>query len=326
MSLRILKDSQINPFVLKWRYSPLSYRVAVNLRQLEVFYAIMQTGTVSGAAKNLHVSQPNVTRVLAHTEQQLGFALFERVKGRLVPTPEAKTLLPEAEKIYQQLGQFRTLTTKVKNGQQHIRVGAPPVLATKLLPPIIARYYRQHTCSIELITGNQNELCDALLRNELDIAICFGDDAPAGVSHRLLTRQSMQILAPDDCYSRLQSNNSPIDDATLEQLMTDQLPVVGLDRRDPLGKKLTQAIECVIPDFVPSLSMRNYSSAAELAQLGIGIAIVDPWTARHYADGANLHQLNLFPTIDCSVSLLTSDEHALPMAAKQFVAELTASI
>ena len=49
----------------------------MNLRQLEVFYAIMQTGTVSGAARNLHVSQPNVTRILAHTEQQLGFGLFE---------------------------------------------------------------------------------------------------------------------------------------------------------------------------------------------------------------------------------------------------------
>lgn len=59
----------------------------------------MQTGTVSGAARNLHVSQPNVTRILAHTEQQLGFGLFERVKGRLVPTVEAKTLLPEAEKV-----------------------------------------------------------------------------------------------------------------------------------------------------------------------------------------------------------------------------------
>ncbi|WP_268810299.1 LysR family transcriptional regulator, partial [Vibrio parahaemolyticus] len=72
----------------------------MNLRQLEVFYAIMQARTVSGAARLLHVSQPNVTRVLAHTEQQLGFALFERVKGRLVPTQEAKALLPEAEKVY----------------------------------------------------------------------------------------------------------------------------------------------------------------------------------------------------------------------------------
>ena len=58
----------------------------VNLRQLEIFYAVMKSGTVSGAAKHLHVSQPNVTRVLSHTEQQLGFALFERIIGRLVPT------------------------------------------------------------------------------------------------------------------------------------------------------------------------------------------------------------------------------------------------
>lgn len=70
----------------------------MNLRQLEVFYAIMQTGTVSGAARSLHVSQPNVTRILAHTEQQLGFGLFERVKGRLVPTVEAKTLFPKLKK------------------------------------------------------------------------------------------------------------------------------------------------------------------------------------------------------------------------------------
>jgi len=103
----------------------------MNLRQLEVFYAIMQIGTVSGAAKNLHVSQPNVTRVLAHTEQQLGFALFERVKGRLIPTPEAQTLLPEAERVYQQLGQFRALTNKVKKGSQHIRIGAPPHLNSR---------------------------------------------------------------------------------------------------------------------------------------------------------------------------------------------------
>ncbi len=94
----------------------------MNLRQLEVFYSIMQTGTVSGAAKNLNVSQPNITRVLAHTEQQLGFPLFERVKGRLVATREARTLLPEAERVYHQLGNFRSMTNKLKKGEQHIRV------------------------------------------------------------------------------------------------------------------------------------------------------------------------------------------------------------
>lgn len=139
----------------------------MNLRQLEVFYAIMQAGTVSGAARLLHVSQPNVTRVLAHTEQQLGFALFERVKGRLVPTQEAKALLPEAEKVYQQLGQFRSLTNKVKQGTQHLRIGAPPVLAAHLLAPTVALLSKEHGISFELLTANRDELCSGLLKHEL---------------------------------------------------------------------------------------------------------------------------------------------------------------
>lgn len=102
----------------------------MNLRQLEVFYSVMKAGTVSGAARQLHVSQPNVTRILSHTETQLGFPLFERVKGRLIPTKEALLLAPEAEKVYQQLGQFKNLTNRIKAGEKHLIIGAPPILAT----------------------------------------------------------------------------------------------------------------------------------------------------------------------------------------------------
>ena len=55
----------------------------MNLRQIEVFRAVMITGSVSGAARLLHVSIPAVSRLLSHTESRLGFLLFERVKGRL---------------------------------------------------------------------------------------------------------------------------------------------------------------------------------------------------------------------------------------------------
>ena len=62
----------------------------MNLRQIEVFRAVMITGSVSGAARLLHVSIPAVSRLLSHTETRLGFLLFERVKGRLHATAEAK--------------------------------------------------------------------------------------------------------------------------------------------------------------------------------------------------------------------------------------------
>jgi len=72
----------------------------LNLRQIETFRAVMTTGSISGAAKLLFISQPAVSRSLAHMEQRLGFALFERVKGRLYATPEAKKLHREVEAVY----------------------------------------------------------------------------------------------------------------------------------------------------------------------------------------------------------------------------------
>lgn len=58
----------------------------MNLRHIEVFNAIMQSGSVTGAAQLLNVTQPAVSNVLRHAEQQLGLKLFERIAGRLQPT------------------------------------------------------------------------------------------------------------------------------------------------------------------------------------------------------------------------------------------------
>ena len=72
----------------------------LNLRQIEVFRAIMMAGSISGAGRMLHVSQPAVSRVLALTESRLGYRLFERVKSRLSPTAEARRLYAEVEQVY----------------------------------------------------------------------------------------------------------------------------------------------------------------------------------------------------------------------------------
>ena len=58
-------------------------------RQLEVFCTLMRCGTVTGAAAMLNISQPALSQILLHAEDQLGFKLFNRVRGRLVPTQEA---------------------------------------------------------------------------------------------------------------------------------------------------------------------------------------------------------------------------------------------
>ncbi|HBC3503194.1 LysR family transcriptional regulator [Vibrio parahaemolyticus] len=288
----------------------------MNLRQLEVFYAIMQAGTVSGAARLLHVSQPNVTRVLAHTEQQLGFALFERVKGRLVPTQEAKALLPEAEKVYQQLGQFRSLTNKVKQGTQHLRVGAPPVLAAHLLAPTVALLSKEHGISFELLTANRDELCSGLLKHELDVAIAFGEETPPAIMGHVLLKENLALIAPKSAAIPAEKT------VILEELISHNLPIIGLDSRDPLGLLLHQTLSARDEHYQHAITVRSYSAAAELVKHQAGFAIVDPWTTKQYRqdDAVSVHALE--PNMSFSVSILFAEHTPQSIATKQFITAL----
>ncbi|HCZ9035312.1 TPA: LysR family transcriptional regulator [Vibrio alginolyticus] len=288
----------------------------MNLRQLEVFYAIMQAGTVSGAARLLHVSQPNVTRVLAHTEQQLSFALFERVKGRLVPTQEAKALLPEAEKVYQQLGQFRSLTNKVKQGTQHLRVGAPPVLAAHLLAPTVALLSKEHGISFELLTANRDELCSGLLKHELDVAIAFGEETPPAIMGHVLLKENLALIAPKSAAIPAEKT------VILEELISHDLPIIGLDSRDPLGLLLHQTLSARDEHYQHAITVRSYSAAAELVKNEAGFAIVDPWTAKQYRqdDAVSVHALE--PNMSFSVSILFAEHTPQSIATKQFITAL----
>lgn len=288
----------------------------MNLRQLEVFYAIMQAGTVSGAARLLHVSQPNVTRVLAHTEQQLSFALFERVKGRLVPTQEAKALLPEAEKVYQQLGQFRSLTNKVKQGTQHLRIGAPPVLAAHLLAPTVALLSKEHGISFELLTANRDELCSGLLKHELDVAIAFGEETPPALMGHVLLKENLALIAPKSAAIPAEKT------VILEELISHDLPIIGLDSRDPLGLLLHQTLSARDEHYQHVITVRSYSAAAELVKHQAGFAIVDPWTAKQYRQDNAVSVHALEPNMSFSVSILFAEHTSQSIATKQFITAL----
>ena len=84
---------------------PLDYRTThrITHRHIEVFRAVMTAGSATGAADLLHSSQPTVSRELARLESLLGYALFERVQGRLRPNARALALWDEVQRSWQGL-------------------------------------------------------------------------------------------------------------------------------------------------------------------------------------------------------------------------------
>jgi len=107
----------------------------VNLRQIEVFRAIMQTGSVKGAAELLHVSPPAVSKLLATAERRSGLRLFERAKGRLIATPEATQLYEQVDRMWAGVERIRVMTEELRNPTAgSLRLAISPSLGATVVP------------------------------------------------------------------------------------------------------------------------------------------------------------------------------------------------
>ena len=72
-------------------------------RYLEIFDTIMRTRSLTEAARILNVSQPALSKMLTHAEDQIGIPLFNRRRGRITPTSEALQLFKETEAVFDRL-------------------------------------------------------------------------------------------------------------------------------------------------------------------------------------------------------------------------------
>ena len=132
---------------------------SISLKQIEYFRAVMEAGTVSGAAALLHVSQPNVSRMLKYTESRLGLRLFERCKGRLQPTPEATALYREVQSLHAHLDSLQDALRHIARGELgRFTVGASPSLGRHVLPTALSslrREFSQLAVKLDILSVSQ---------------------------------------------------------------------------------------------------------------------------------------------------------------------------
>ena len=143
----------------------------LSLRTARLFVASADAGTLTAAAKRLHVSQPAATKSLAQLEADLGGALFERAGRKLVLTRMGEALLPRARALLQQAEDLKSEAERWRSGEDGVlSVGAGPSVTYRLLPEAVARFYRAgRTVQLTIRAGAANALLDQVLRGALDL-------------------------------------------------------------------------------------------------------------------------------------------------------------
>jgi DNA-binding transcriptional LysR family regulator len=290
----------------------------VRLRHLEVFHAVMRAGTVSGAARLLHISQPAVSKVLQHAEAQLGLTLFERVAGKFHPTPEARRLFAEVDKLHAELVSIRRLAVNLKSGsQQRVRLSVTPALGVTVVPSAVARWSRTFASGhCELATHHTRELVQALILSELDLGLTLQDPQHPGVHAEVLTRAPMMALLP--------ARGAALRARTAVHLESLPRHLIGLSPQDPLGLRVTAECEALGLSLQPQVSVQTYQLARQLAEAGVGAAIVDPFTAAQ-ADRDRVAVRPVEPLITVPLVLLTPVAAPLSQPARRLVQELRQS-
>jgi DNA-binding transcriptional LysR family regulator len=274
---------------------------AMRLRHIEVFNAVMLTGSVSAAARLINVTQPAVSRILAHAELQLGFSLFQRVKGRLAPTTEAQTLYPHIARLFAQLDEVQRLANNLRAGQSEGELHVLSVLALsyEILPRALKMFREQHPHVVVTIDSlHSPQIVSSLVLQEADVGYVFSSIAHPSLEPQQLFEGRMVCVAPKGILAPHWVKAGQIG-------LTDLVdtPVVSLDVGDPVGVSLSQACSQLGVGLQSTVRVQTYHAALALAHHGLAVALVDACTAIS-ADRSKVEVLMLDPHIAVPITAL----------------------
>ena len=288
----------------------------MRLRHIEVFHAVMQAGTISGAAQLLHISQPAATKALQHCELRLGLPLFDRVRGKLYATPEAQRLFVEVEKVNRDLQSIRRLAASLRSDEaEQLRLVSSPTLGASVVPDAVRQWTQAFpTARCFLATNHTREIVSALLLGEADLALSLQDPRHPGIKSEVLASGPLMALCPLGSPEGARAGTLALADISTE--------VIALEDSDPLGMLVTDAFEAASTVPRSRVTVQTYQLARALVESGAGMTVVDPFTATS-ADPTRVRIRPLEIGIPISLFLLTAANAPLAQSSRRLVRFIT---
>lgn len=287
----------------------------MNFRQLEIFRAVMISGSASRAADLLQITQPAVSRAVGELEDALGFLLFDRVRGRLVPTPEGRLFFRDVNTSFIGLDTLRASAARIRDfGSGSIRIASLAALGSTLVPRAIRTFRDTHPqIAITLQIHSSSMVRDLVANQQFDIGLAADEVDLSGVDHR--------VFANSKALCALPPGHPLASKAVIRPEDLDGLPFVALAPEDRARARLTQALEQV--GAHPEIVVETPASATVCALVleGVGVGLVNPMAALGFAERGLVFR-PFEPEVYFTTYLLFRPDAQKAQLVTQFVAEL----
>jgi len=289
--------------------------MALTFRQLQIVHAVSRSGSVTGAAQALGVSQPAVSKMLKDCAHSAGFALFVRRQGRLQPTTETAGLLGELERVFNGVERINRVIDDMRvTTVGTLQIAATPTLADNLLPPAIALFQQTRPNIRITISAMDNfSVVNAVAREHADIGLALSPFTHVDARQIELCAAELVCVVHRDSALATRGSVTPQD-------LADH-PLISFRKTLPLGLLVEEAFKKAGVSQRIALEVNQSSVACALARAGCGVAIIDPFWLIENRE-RNLVRLKLRPRAEVSAQALVSKHTAVSRPARLFLTAL----
>lgn len=269
----------------------------IKFRQLEVFSALMESGSVSGAAEQLSLSQPAISIALSNLEEEVGFRLFHRTRGFFAPTTEANLLHAETEPGLLAFSRVKRCAADIAAGTVgSITIASNGAAGINLLPELIADFRQQHPgINIDLKIRSSRKIATWVSGRHVDIGLI---DAPVPVSGL----KSEQFIYP--CVCIMQATDKLTKHSVITPELLDKRVIIGITGEHEIDRELDRLLTEASCTADRTLTGSYFAIIRNMVRAGAGIALIDAVNGRmELTDGVVWRDFQ--PTINFELALLT---------------------
>jgi DNA-binding transcriptional LysR family regulator len=274
--------------------------VKLNVRQIEAFRAVMIHGSMTKAAQMLDVSTPAMSRLIASLTDSVGFALFVRENGGIMPTEDALLLVKDIERVFLGIDEISQRVDAIRNKEAGlVRVVAMAHYVNDLLPEIVAAFCVKYPrVNVVLEAQRRIDIPDSIMSGRRDIGITSLPVRSKDISVQKIISRPAVVAMPQD--SRLASKLIiEASDLADERFISFASGTALRYHVDELFDRLDIRRNLI-------LEATSQEAVCALVAAGAGISVVSPFSSILY-DNPKLAVRQFSPAISVEVGLLVAE-------------------
>ena len=180
----------------------------LNLNYLRIFMSVYRSGSMTHAAKELHLTQSGISQQIKSLESALGVVLFDRINRKIIPTSNAELLYKECAKHFEELELvLEQISSEEQSLTGRIKIGFPPVFGDHVLIPLIAEWSKKNpNVQFELRMGLTSEMTQKLLEGKLDFAFISSFTRDPKVASEVVATEYLELCCQKELLDQRRGN------------------------------------------------------------------------------------------------------------------------